>query len=72
MGHSVGMKLVRLQTGEIVATYADVSFALYKRGKMVFLDEGEGREGLGDQWRVMVVMTLLAMLEQRRIAASKS
>ena len=70
LGHSTGMKLVRVQTREVVAAYADVSFALYKRGKMAFLDRGNGREGLGDEWRVMVIMTLLAILEQRRIAAS--
>jgi hypothetical protein len=73
LGHSIGMKLVRVKTGEVVAVCADVSFAWCKRGKVAFLDTmGKGNGGLGDEWRVMVVMTLLVILEERRITGASS
>ena len=55
------MKLVRVKKGEVAAVYADVNFAVYKNGKMrgVFFRDA----GLGDEWRVMLVMTLMALLE---------
>jgi len=58
------MKLVRVKKGEVVAVYADVNFAVDKNGKMrgVFLDEG-----LGGEWRVMIVMTLMALLEGKEV-----
>ncbi len=32
----------------------------------------KGKWGLGDEWRVMVVMTLLVILEERRITGASS
>ena len=67
LGHSTGMKLVRVKTGEVVAAYADVSCAWTKKGKICFLGTD-----LGDEWRVMVVMTLLVILEERGITGASS
>jgi len=40
---------------------------------VAFLDTmGKGNGGLGDEWRVMVVMTLLVILEERRITGASS
>jgi hypothetical protein len=33
---------------------------------------GKGNGGLGEEWRVMVVMTLLVILEERRITGASS
>lgn len=65
MGDSSGMKLIRVKTGQVVTVYADVSFAVQKRGKMSFLETGKEQD-LGDEWRIMVVMTLMVILEARR------
>lgn len=67
LGHSTGMKLVRVKTGEVVAAYADVSCAWTKKGKICFLGTD-----LGDEWRVMVVMSLVALLEARRRSRSSN
>jgi hypothetical protein len=65
LGHNAGMKLIRVQTDEVFAVYADVRFAVQKRGKMAFLETGKGQD-LGSEWRIMVVMTSMAILEVRR------
>jgi hypothetical protein len=65
LGHNSGMKLIKTQTDEVLAVYADVRFAVKKRGKMSFLETGKG-EDLGSEWRIMVFMTLMAILEVRR------
>jgi hypothetical protein len=46
LGHGSGMNLIRIKTGEIVAVYADVNFALQKNGEDVFSKGWNGR-GVG-------------------------
>ncbi|KUJ16717.1 uncharacterized protein LY89DRAFT_669181 [Mollisia scopiformis] len=56
IGHSSGMKLVRMKTGEVVVVYAKVSCAVKKIGKMRFLEVE-----LGNEFQVMAVMSLIAI-----------
>ncbi|PVH82730.1 hypothetical protein DL98DRAFT_530108 [Cadophora sp. DSE1049] len=67
MGHSKGMKLVRVRNGRIVAVYASMSCAVRKRGKMrIWMGEGDG---LGREFELMAVMSLVAILEAQRRAS---
>lgn len=52
-----GMSLKPLRTGETVAVYTGVAFAGCRVGRMAFSEEG-----LGDEGRVMVVLTLMSIL----------
>lgn len=45
-----------------------MSFLAFRKiGQVSFLDTGNGKgDGFGDKWRIMVVMALVAILNQRR------
>jgi hypothetical protein len=62
MGHPSGMKLIIVKTGKAMALYAKVSFAKKKIGRMKFLPG----KGYGDDFKIMAVMSLLAILEAER------
>ena len=61
-GKSHGMKLVRVKTGEVVAAWAPPNSGTRKRGKMAFLN----REVLGENFEIMTVVTILAIMEKAR------
>ncbi|KAH7397516.1 hypothetical protein BKA64DRAFT_38202 [Cadophora sp. MPI-SDFR-AT-0126] len=61
-GKSHGMKLVRVKTGEVVVAWAPPNSGTRKRGKMAFLN----REVLGENFEIMAVVTILAMMERTR------
>ena len=52
---------MRINTGETVAVYNSVGFAVCKVGKIAFLEQG-----LGDEWRTMVLLSLITILEVKR------
>ncbi|KAK0107974.1 hypothetical protein ONS96_003756 [Cadophora gregata f. sp. sojae] len=61
-GKSHGMKLVRVRTGEVVVAWAPPNSGTRKRGKMAFLN----REVLGENFEIMAVVTILAIMEKAR------
>ena len=58
--HSIGMTLVRVKTGTVIALYTKASWPKKKTGKMKFVDG----ENFGNDFQVMAVMSLLAILER--------
>lgn len=66
LGRVGALNLVRFRTGQIVATYSKVCWALTKRGKMEFLVEDYGRS-----WEALAVMSLLGVLEMEKRSLSK-
>ncbi|KAH7384897.1 hypothetical protein BKA64DRAFT_646338 [Cadophora sp. MPI-SDFR-AT-0126] len=65
-GRSKGMELVRVRSGRVVAVYVSVNLAVRKKGKMRVLRE-DG-DGLGREFEMMAVMSLVAILEAQRRA----
>lgn len=64
LGYAIGMKLVRVRNEGVVAVFAIVNMALKKKVKMRFLmREGDGRDGLGREFELMAVTSLVAILE---------
>ncbi|KAL2061044.1 hypothetical protein VTL71DRAFT_9096 [Oculimacula yallundae] len=64
LGHSSGMKLVRVRRSTVVAAYAHINCAVRKKGKMMFM-KGE-REILGTEFEKAAVVSLLAVLGSRK------
>jgi hypothetical protein len=65
MGHYDGLRLVRESTEKVVAAFAYVKLSKTKKGKMQFMNE---REDLGEEFWLMVFMSMLSILEGERRA----
>jgi hypothetical protein len=66
LGHSTGMKLIRVSTGEVIAVYANVSISVKKKGRMSFLMSEMSEMDLGFEFQLMAVMSVLSILEIER------
>lgn len=69
LGHSSGMKLIRVRTREVVAVYANVNLSVKKTGKMSFLMSEKDGLDLGYEFQLMAVMSVLSLLVERRRGA---
>lgn len=67
-GKKYGMKLVRTKTGEVVVAWAPPNSGSRKRGKMAFLRKAE----LGEQFEIMAVVSILAIMEKGRRGSGAS
>lgn len=70
-GHGGTLKLIRVSTGDVLAVYAGLGKMGKKRnpshliGMFRFLP-GEGTIGLGEDWEVLAVMSILSLVERGR------
>lgn len=63
LGHSTGMKLIRVATWEVAADHANVSTSVKKKGKMSFLMSEMSEMDLRFEFQLMTVMSVLSILE---------
>jgi hypothetical protein len=58
-GRGHGEKLVRINTGEVVASWTTPYMSIRKKGKMSFLGD---REVLGEKFELMAVICMLGIM----------
>jgi len=65
------MKLMRVATDQVVAAWAKPNSGTKKKGKLRFMARDTGE--LGDEWEIMAVMSIVAILvKARRNAAARN